>query len=644
MQNVLLDPLTRMNCPHCGEAIDIVGIEPFKQMTCAHCGHHANVPGKFGNYTLHHHIGESVTSSLYSAADPLLGRNVTLKILNHVLSKNQDLVEAFKREALAAAALNSANVLRVYEFGVHNRQPFMVMEHMQGDFLHVIAQRGNLSEPRVIEIAEGIIQGLADTHQCGIVHGDITPRNILIDQFGTPKLCDFGLAHFQHEKSDLIDTWSSPYYMPPERILGHSEDHRSDFYSLGTTLYYLLTDQLPFFDLNEEVVLKRKTTEPPPDPRLFRPDLTDEFAELVMMMLHRDINRRPANYPELFDLLDQVKTAVSLAEKLRTRKPESTTGPLQVQDDAPPLPGKGRFLVPGILLITALILILVLTRRQSQPPSPPPSPAPSPTPAEQRAEPTPAPRPTATPRPLPTPTPTPPPTPTPARPEVSIPVWNRSVFFQLPEDTMAGPLPRWEDREAFFTAAYPENPPHKVPGAINNLPAVRFHDSPIFSMLHPARDPEFTVVLVAKFQPAENRSPQVLAGIDPQAPGENWFLIRHMPRLPGSLVFESPSGAARLSLSRAERERPFVAAFRRDARGDHARAGPHRLQLSGTPFDPPPLDGPVFQSLQIGGLMERGFSFDGYIAELHVFRQALTDQQLNLLFRQLEEKYQVVPE
>lgn len=632
-----------MDCPHCGETLSIATAQAFSLLTCPKCRHRVHVPGWFGNYRLKRHLGDSVTSALYLANDPLLGRDVTLKILTYVLSKNQELVEAFKREALAAAALNSPNVLRVYEFGIHNHQPFMVMEHMQGEFLHVIAQRERLSETRVLELAEGIIQGLADTHQCGIVHGDITPRNILIDHQGTPKLCDFGLAHFQHEKSDLIDTWSSPYYMPPERILGHSEDHRSDFYSLGTTLFYLLTDHLPFFDLEDEVVLSRKTSEPPPDPREFRPDLTAEFAELILMMLHRDIQKRPADYPELFGFLDQVRTAVDLADLKRSKHPDSAENPPSAFSRS--AVGNGRFIVPGSLLAAALLLILLLTRKQAPPavpPAPPPPPAATP---EVTAPPAPAPAPpTPTPSPAPAPAPAPTPAAEPAPPAAVLPLWDRTAWFHLPPGTGARPLPRWESGQHAFIPTQAERLAQAEPAAVGDRPALRFNQSAYFSMLNPAREEEFTVVIVAKLQPSPPESPsQVITGMDPESPGNQWFLIRHMPQLPGSLIFESPGGIARITLTRAERGRPFVAAFLRTAQGDQGRAGPHSLRLAGQPGEPPPLRAPAVQGLQLGGLMDRNLSFNGLIAEVHVFRRALTEAQLDLLFAELEAAYGVLP-
>jgi serine/threonine-protein kinase len=121
-------------------------------------------------------LGDGVISSTFEAQDPKLDRSVSLKILNYVLSKNAELAEAFKREALAAAALNSPHVLKVYEFGVHNGQPYMVMENTEGRYLNALMQERRLSDHRILHITEGIVQGLMDTDEQGIVHGDVMRR------------------------------------------------------------------------------------------------------------------------------------------------------------------------------------------------------------------------------------------------------------------------------------------------------------------------------------------------------------------------------------------------------------------------------------------------------------------------------------
>ncbi len=174
-------------------------------MTCPHCGNEITVPGKFGPFLLYHLQSESVTSSVFDAFDPKLGRNVTLKILNYVLSKNPELVEAFKREALAAASLNSVYVLKVYEFGIHNRQPFMVMEHIEGNFLHEVMQNETLTESQIVDFVQGIVFGLKDMHEQGIMHGDVMPRNILLQRRPENRPSDYQeLNQHLHELKSLM--------------------------------------------------------------------------------------------------------------------------------------------------------------------------------------------------------------------------------------------------------------------------------------------------------------------------------------------------------------------------------------------------------------------------------------------------------
>lgn len=311
MQDIYFDPVDVFACPHCGQQVKSAGMDPFTPMTCPHCEREALVPGGFGGYLVTERVDDGLVSSLFLAHDPTLDRRVSLKILHHLFSKNAEIAEAFKREALAVAALNSPNVLKVYEYGMHNKQPFMVMEEIQGSFLNEVMRRERLSERRVLSIMQGVVRGLADTFERGIMLGDIMPRSILIAPDGTPKLCDFGSARFHNDQDNPALAGSSPYYMPPERIKREPEDHRGDFYSLGTTLYYLLCDELPFFDLEDEVVLRDKVEKSPPDPRRVRRNLTPEFAELTRMLLNPDPNQRPPTHETLFDLLEQVRAAVS---------------------------------------------------------------------------------------------------------------------------------------------------------------------------------------------------------------------------------------------------------------------------------------------------------------------------------------------
>lgn len=390
MQDVTLDSLDTFHCPRCGTGLSSPFPEAFSRVACPYCDSEITVPGKFGPFLLYHLQSESVTSSVFDAFDPKLGRNVTLKILNYVLSKNPELVESFKREALAAASLNSIYVLKVYEFGIHNKQPFMVMEHIEGKFLHEVMQHETLSETQIVDFVQGIVFGLKDMHEQGIMHGDVMPRNILIHTDQTPRICDFGLARFSGEQTQQQwETWSSPYYMPPERILGEAEDYRGDFYSLGTTLFSMLTGQLPFFDMDEERVLKQKVEEEAPDPREIKADISEGVAELTNLLLQGQPENRPADYEELNARLQALKSGMP-----RRKREMAKIATAPVYQRAKPNRTKesiGWFI---LLVLTGIVLAMLISIPEKKRLSAVPESTPIPT-LQPTVTPTPPPSPTA---------------------------------------------------------------------------------------------------------------------------------------------------------------------------------------------------------------------------------------------------------
>ena len=655
MQDVIFDTIEDFSCPNCGEALKGMVLEPFRTFTCPFCNTEIEIPAQFGPYILIKRLGDGIMTSLFEAKDTTLDRMVSIKVLNYVLSKNQELVEAFKREALAAASLNSANVLKVYEFGIQNKQPYMVMEHIKGEFLHEVMRREHLSESRVLNIVEGIVQGLADTHECGILHGDIMPRNLLIAPDGTPKLSDFGLARFQGQDAGDIEDWSSPYYMPPERIRGEPEDHRSDFYSLGTTLYYLLCDDLPFFDLEDEVVMRRKIDEPAPDPRQIRPNITPEFAELTLMLLHRDPNDRPADYNTLFDLLAQVRQAVqNNDEPLAPSAPRAH----EVKSQAVLPRKKAPWMVYLLLALGAFGLWGVWrlhAYRQNQlqvdpdligvfptaTPRPRSTPIPTPTPLPLATA-TPA---LAPPPPPPSPTPLPQPAP-PAAPTQAELEWDRVFHLDLAGMAPDGPqtFRIFRDGDFYLRQDEVEFRPRVQPAALNGMPALAFDASLLISNVHLTDEEEFTLILVAfpRAQPTAEDI-QLIAGVEHGPHQGGGLLILHNPAMPGSLAFQTQRGSGRLSLTRAERNFPTVIAVRRDETRDTAYAGTHRLELTGSPPQVAPDRSPPLQTLQVGGLMDRGVHFQGWIAELIIYRRALSDGEIDWILHALEQKYGVNP-
>ncbi len=639
MHDVTLDYLESLNCPHCGVAFSDPLPDAFSPVTCEQCGEKSRIPGKFGQFMLYERQGESVTSVVFDAFDPKLGRNVTLKILNYVLSKNPELVEAFKHEALAAAALNSTFVLRVYEFGIHNRQPFMVMEHIEGEFLHEVMKNTKMTEFRILEIIDGIVQGLQDMHDCGIMHGDVMPRNILIHTDGSPRISDFGLARFSGQKSsedprNQWESWSSPYYMPPERILGRDEDHRGDFYSLGTTLFNMLTGELPFFDLDETIVLKQKTNQDPPDPRHLNASISDGMAELTGMLLQRNPDHRPDNYADLRELLSEIKASMP-----RPDRPIPEAEELPDYQQAPHRKKKEPFIWFIFVVLLGILgaMVVSLPNRNKEVATPEPEPTPVPTAVPL----TPTPLPVPTLPPLPTSTPQPDPTPTPV-PIPSHPLMVPGLQLLLNPSSIkeesGHKVAEWvnltNNKVLFSQSELNKRPVLEI--LPDRPPVLRFSHACMASSLQIWNRDAFTLLMMIQVQNLENANgPMVILGGDLRAETSGKFIIQTEPTLPYSFRFITEKGSALLILPLEERGKPLLIGFRRGADGDSAYLGNLSTELSTEETKFPPSDPERFAGLQLGGIEGENNDFKGWIGEMQFYDRSLKDAEISALSKRL---------
>jgi serine/threonine protein kinase len=641
MNDVNLDLLEQLNCPHCGVSFRESLPLAFKQIVCEQCGKGSIVPGKFGEFLLYEHQSESVTSIVFDAFDPKLGRNVTLKILNSVLSKNPELVEAFKNEALAAASLNSTYVLKVYEFGVHNRQPFMVLEHIEGQFLHDVMQKEQISHVRILDMLDGIVQGLEDMHEQGIMHGDVMPRNILIHTDGTPRICDFGLARFSNQSNDgsQWESWSSPYYMPPERIKGEPEDFRGDFYSLGTTLYNLLTGELPFFDLDESVVLQRKQNEDPPDPRHIRPEMNDDLSELTGSLLQRNPKDRPSSYEELRFAISEIKLQMPKPER---EIPEPDLIPDYQQSSKRKKREPFAWFVFMILAGILIAMLISLPHQDAENPLPP-LPTSKPLAAATALLPTPDPTPTPLPTSIPTPTRQPPSIQT----SVEDPFASSALEIHLiPDETSFQndrAISEWKDQRNGRVTLVQKNE-NLQPKAfrINSQPVLKFSKSLMISSLQPAKLDSFTLIaFISSNSYMQTGASAFLLGQDPRAPGQDKFCIALHPSLNAGVLFETDRGSAILVLPQEERGKPFLLGFRRGEDGDRAYLGTRTALLSRS--ETPHSTGPAttFAGFQVGGLDPGERFFDGWIGEFLFYTESITDPQIDIVYDHLYQKFGV---
>ncbi|MYX11941.1 tetratricopeptide repeat protein [Streptomyces sp. SID8374] len=264
-------------------------------------------------YRLIELIGRGGMGEVWRARDESLGRLVAVKCLKpmgpqHDQAFTRILRERFRREARVAASLQHRGVTVVHDFGEHEGVLYLVMELLDGHNLSQLLE-GNQQRPlpvdHVVDIAEQVADALGYTHRQGIVHRDLKPANIMRLTDGTVKICDFGIARLGHDigvTSRLTTTgiaMGTPHYMSPEQIGGKEVDHRSDLYSLGCVLYEIATG-VPPFDLEDpwSILVGHRDTRPEP-PRTHRAELPGFFDRVVLDLLAKAPDERPADASDL---------------------------------------------------------------------------------------------------------------------------------------------------------------------------------------------------------------------------------------------------------------------------------------------------------------------------------------------------------
>ncbi|MGX1881585.1 tetratricopeptide repeat protein [Streptomyces sp. NPDC055287] len=311
-----------------------------------------------GRYRLLDQIGRGGMGEVWRAHDESLGRKVAVKCLKPVGPQHDPnftgvLRERFRREARVAAALQHRGVTVVHDFGEHDGVLYLVMELLDGRNLSQLLEDNKahpLDVADVADIAEQVAWALAYTHEQGIVHRDLKPANIMRLSDGTVKICDFGIARLGHDigfTSRLTGTgiaMGTPHYMSPEQISGVEVDHRSDLYSLGCVLYEIATG-VPPFDLDDAwaVLVGHRDTQPEPL-RTHRPELPEFFDRVVLDLLAKTPEERPADARELAHRL----TAGRASGPFAAPGPRRPAGrPEQPPSRAPRLPSWTRGMTTG---------------------------------------------------------------------------------------------------------------------------------------------------------------------------------------------------------------------------------------------------------------------------------------------------------
>jgi serine/threonine-protein kinase len=227
-----------------------------------------------GRYELEKLVGSGGMSNVFRAHDRLLERTVALKILHEQYTRDEDYVERFRREARAVAQLAHPNIVTVIDRGEQDGRQFIVFEYIDGQNLKELSARGPLDSQDAIRLTLQVARALSFAHERGLVHRDVKPQNVLLNDDGQAKVTDFGIARSLdvHGVTQTGTVLGTSDYIAPEQARGQKVDPKTDIYSLGAVLYELLTGEVPYKGDNFVAVAMRHVNEPPPSVLDHRPD------------------------------------------------------------------------------------------------------------------------------------------------------------------------------------------------------------------------------------------------------------------------------------------------------------------------------------------------------------------------------------
>ena len=269
------------------------------------------IPGSYliNRYEIIMKIGSGGMADVYKAKDHVLNRLVAIKVLKQEYSTDATFVKKFRVEAQSAAGLSHPNIVNVYDVGEDEGVYFIVMELVQGITLkNYIDMKGKLDIREALNISVQIASGLSAAHENRIIHRDIKPQNIIMSRDGKVKVTDFGIAKVADSTTVTTTAAGTVHYISPEQARGGYSDERSDIYSLGITMYEMVTGRVPFEgETNVAVALMHIQSEITP-PRQLEPSIPVSFEKIILKCTQKKPERRYASARELIADLRKVLT------------------------------------------------------------------------------------------------------------------------------------------------------------------------------------------------------------------------------------------------------------------------------------------------------------------------------------------------
>ena len=310
-----------------------------------------------GRYQVIEELGHGGMGKVYKVFDTDIKEKIAPQALKPEIAFDKETVERFSNEPKLARKISHRNVCRMFDLGKAEGTTFITMEFVPGeDLKKFIRKSGQLGAGRAVSIFKQVCEGLMEAHHLGVVHRDLKPQNIMVDEDGNARIMDFGIARSMTAKGRtgpgvMIGT---PEYMSPEQVEGKDVDPRADIYSLGIILYEMLTGRVPFEGDTAFAVGVKHKSETPRDPRELNPQIPLDLGRLVLKCLEKEKDKRYQSADELRVQLESIERGLPTTEKVALRRTPLTSREITLQLSLK------KILVPAVAAGAVVIAVVML--------------------------------------------------------------------------------------------------------------------------------------------------------------------------------------------------------------------------------------------------------------------------------------------